>query len=142
GPESSAYSGPVYPPTQTAGVAFQPAQVGRTCRVFAEALVQFPAKSSGRDMETTILAEAMARGADQVLIGQTRQSKDDKGPSFLYLGPVHEYTCADQCGGWKFGFETWEKQGDWVSVGYREWGKASVVFEPPLIMQMVMLRCQ
>ncbi|MCL1981141.1 MAG: hypothetical protein FWG62_08735, partial [Proteobacteria bacterium] len=30
GPESSAYSGPVYPPTQTAGVAFQPAQVGRT----------------------------------------------------------------------------------------------------------------
>ncbi|WP_310599905.1 hypothetical protein [Desulfobulbus sp.] len=136
------YTGPVYPPTQAVTVAFQPGQVDRACRVFAEALVQFPAKYSGKDMETAVLAEARTRGANQVLIGQTRQSKDDDGLRFLYYGPAHEYTCADQCGGWKFGFDLWEQQGEWVSVGYREWGKAGAVFETPLVMQMAMLHCQ
>jgi len=142
GGASTAYSGPVYPLTQATAVAFQPAQVDRTCRVFAEALVQFPTKYTGKDVETAVLAEARARGADQVLIGQTRQSEDNNDLRFLYYGPVHEYTCTDQCGGWKFGFDLWDQQGDWVSIGYREWGKAGVVFETPLVMQLAMLRCQ
>jgi hypothetical protein len=142
GPEPTGYTGPAYPATQTVAVAFQSAQVDKNCRVFAELLVQFPAKSSGKDVETAVLTEAKAHGADQVLIGQTRQGKDDNGLRFLYYGPTYEYLCADQCGGWKFGFDLWEEQGDWVSLGYREWGKAGAVFETPLVMRTVMLRCQ
>jgi len=138
----TAYTGPVYPPTQAVAVAFQSAQVDKACRVFAEVLVQFPAKYSGKEVEAAVLAEARARGAGQVLIGQARQSKGNNGPYFLYYGPTHEYTCTDQCGGWKFGFDLWEQQGEWASIGYREWGNAGVTFEMPLVMQMVMLRCQ
>ncbi|WP_028317090.1 lipoprotein [Desulfobulbus elongatus] len=142
GPDQTAYSGPVYPATATTAVAFQPAQVDRNCRVFAEALVQFPAKSSGQAVEAAVLTEARTRGADRVLIGQTRQGEDDDGPRFLYYGPAHEYLCAEQCGGWKFGYEVWERQGEWVTLGYREWGKAGAVFDTPLIMQVALLRCQ
>jgi len=142
GPDRTVYTGPAYPATGKTGVAFQPAQVNKNCRVFAESLVQFPTKSSGKDVETAVLAEARTRGADQVLIGQTRQSADDAGLRFLYYGPTSEYLCADQCGGWKFGYDLWEKQGDWVTVGYKEWGKAGAVFEAPLVMQVAMLRCQ
>lgn len=142
GPESTEYTGTAYPATQTVAVAFQPAQVDKTCRVFAELLVQFPANATGKDVETAVLTEARARGAHQVLIGQTRQGKEDSGPHFLYYGPAYEYLCADQCGGWKFGFDFWGEQGDWASIGYREWGKAGVIFETPLVIQMVMLRCQ
>jgi len=142
GPDRTVYTGPAYPAAGKTGVAFQPAQVNKSCRVFAEALTQFPAKSSGKDVETVVLAEARTRGADQVLIGRTREGRDDNGPRFLYYGPAHEYLCADQCGGWKFGYDLWEKQGEWVTVGYGEWGKGGVVFETPLVMQVAMLRCQ
>jgi len=141
-PEPTGYTGTVYPATQTVTVAFQLTQVDRSCRVFAESLVQFPANSSGKDLETAVLTEAKARGANQVLLGQARQGKDDNGQRFLYYGPIYEYLCTDQCGGWKFGFEFWEQQGEWVSVGYKEWGKPGAVFEMPLVMQMLMLRCQ
>jgi hypothetical protein len=142
GPEPSEYTGQAYPATQTVDVVFQSSQVDRTCRVFAELLVQFPANASGRDVESAVLTEAKARGAHQVLIGQSRQGKENNGPSFLYYGPTYEYFCTDQCGGWKFGFDLWVEQGEWVNIGYKEWGKAGVVFETPLVMQMVMLRCQ
>jgi len=142
GPDPTEYIGPVYPATQSVAVAFQPGQVDKNCRVFAELLVQFPAKSSGAAVESAVLTEARARGAEQVLIGQTRQGKDDSGPRFLYYGPAYEYRCADQCGGWKFGFDLWEAQGEWASLGYKEWGKAGAVFETPLVVQTLMLRCQ
>jgi hypothetical protein len=142
GPDRTVYTGPAYPATSTTAIAFHPTQVGKSCRVFAESLVRFPDKSSGKDVETAVLAEARTRGADQVLIGRTRQSKDDDGLRFLYYGPANEYPCADQCGGWKFGYDLWEKQGEWVTIGYNEWGKAGAVFETPLVMQIAMLRCQ
>jgi hypothetical protein len=85
--------------------------VGKSCRVFAESLVQLPANMTGKDIENAVLAEAQGRGADQVLIGQTRQSEDDAGLRFLYYGPAHEYLCAGQCDGWKFGYNLWEKLG-------------------------------
>jgi hypothetical protein len=136
------YSGPLYPATSKIAIAFQPAQVSKSCRVFAESLVLFPANVSGKDIEASVLAEAGKRGADQVLVGQTRQGADDDGLQFLYYGPKHEYLCTEQCGGWKFGFSLWEKQGHWVSVGFAEWGKATAHFETPLVMQIAMLRCQ
>jgi hypothetical protein len=142
GDDRTVYNGPVYPATSKIAIAFQPAQTGKSCRVFAESLAQFPANLTGKDIETAVLAEAGKRGADQVLLGQTRQGEDDDGLQFLYYGPSREYLCADQCGGWKFGYNLWEKQGGWVTVGYAEWGKAGVRFETPLVMQLVMLRCQ
>jgi hypothetical protein len=142
GDDPTVYSGAMYPATSKIAIAFQPAQVGKSCRVFAQSLVQFPANQTGKDIETAVLAEAGKRGSDQVLIGRTRQSGDDDGVQFFYYGPAQEYLCTDQCGGWKFGYGLWEKQGEWATVGYAEWGKAGVRFETPMVMQIAMLRCQ
>ncbi|MGD9947601.1 MAG: hypothetical protein AB7U29_03865 [Desulfobulbus sp.] len=138
----TAYSGAVYPATSKIAIAFQPDQVSRSCRVFAQSMVELPANMNGKEIENVILAEAGKRGAEQVLIGQSRQAKDNNGPNFLYYGPSSEYLCTDQCGGWKYGYEFWEEQGEWVSLGYGEWGKTKAQFEMPLITQVIMLRCQ
>lgn len=142
GDDQTVYSGPAYPPTNKIVTAFQPAQVGKSCRVFAQSLVLLPANLTGKDIENSLLTEAGQRGADQVLIGQARQSEDNHDLQFLYYGPTHEYACVDQCGGWKFGYDLWEEQGDWVSIGYGEWGKAEAQFANPLVMQLALLRCQ
>lgn len=141
GQDRSLYAGPVYPSTSNVAVSFQPGQVPKTCRVFAEAMVQLPPKISGKDVARTILSEAGKRGADRVLIGQSRQS-DDNGTRFLYYGPDKEYPCSEQCGSWRFGYDLWEKQGEWVSIGSQEWGKTEARFETPQIMQIVLLRCR
>ena len=104
-------------------------------------LVQFPPKQTGKDIESAIVAEAGKRGADQVLIGQSRQG-DDKGLRFLYYGPEKEYLCVEQCGGWNFGYDLWEKQGEWVNIGYKEWGKAEVRYDTALAMQIALLKCR
>ncbi|NLX19776.1 MAG: hypothetical protein GXY53_10935 [Desulfobulbus sp.] len=142
GPDHTVYSGAVYPATSKIATAFQANQVDRSCRVFAEVLVQLPENFSGKDIETAILKEAGARGADQVLIGQARTGSKTDGPVFLYYGPTYEYLCANQCDAWKYGYDLWEQQGEWISVGYRQWGNAGVVYEMPLIMQVLMLRCR
>jgi hypothetical protein len=77
-----------------------------------------------------------------VLIGRARESKDNNGLTFHYYGPAHEYLCTDQCGGWKYGYDLWEQQEDWVSFGYAQWGKANAVYEMPMILQVALLRCQ
>ena len=61
---------------------------------------------------------------------------------FLYYGPEREYPFAERWRGLKFGYEVWEKQGDWVSIGYNELGRAEVRYDVPLIMQVAMLRCR
>ncbi|WP_448871435.1 hypothetical protein [Desulfobulbus propionicus] len=142
GEDQTAYSGPMYPATSKIAIAFQPEQVGRSCRVFAQALVELPANMNAREIEAAILGEAGKRGADQILIGQSRQAEDDNGLNFLYHGPTHEYLCTDQCGGWKYGYEYWEQQGEWVSLGYNEWGKANIQYETPIVTQVLLLRCQ
>ena len=142
GPDRTVYSGSVYPATSKTAIAFQPGQVNKSCRVFAESLVQTPPQFTGKDIEASILAEAGKRGADQILIGRSRQAEDDNGQRVLYFGPTAEYLCADQCGGWKYGYKYWEQQGEWISLGYGEWGKSGVQFETPMVTQVVMLRCQ
>jgi hypothetical protein len=142
GPDRTIYSGTVYPATSKTAIAFQPSQVNKSCRVFAESLVETPPQFTGKDVEASILAEAGKRGADLVLIGRARESKDNNGLAFHYYGPAHEYLCTDQCGGWKYGYDLWEQQGDWVSFGYAQWGKANAVYEMPMILQVAMLRCQ
>jgi hypothetical protein len=140
--DQTTYSGPMYPATSKIAIAFQPEQVGRSCRVFAQTLVELPANMTAKEIETAILGEAGKRGAEQILIGRSRQAEDDNGLKFLYYGPTYEYLCADQCGGWKYGYEHWEQQGEWISLGYNEWGNSSVRYEAPIVTQILMLRCQ
>ncbi len=140
--EQTEFKGATYPPTSQIATAFQATQVPKSCRVFAETLVQLPSNISGKDIENTIFAEAGKRGADQVLIGQSRQAEDDNGVQFFYYGPKQEYLCSEQWQGWKYGYSFWAKQGDWVNVGYGEWGKAGYHADGPLVMQVAMLRCQ
>ena len=142
GEDQTTYSGPLYPATSKIAIAFQPEQVGRSCRVFAQTLVEVPANMNAKEIETAVLSEAGKRGADQILIGRSRQAEDDQGLNFLYYGPTYEYLCTDQCGGWKYGYEHWEQQGEWISLGYREWGKANIQFETPIVTQVLLLRCQ
>lgn len=141
GGKDLSYTGPAYPPTTSITKVFQPAQVPRSCRVFAEVIVLLPGQLSGREVENTIMAEAGRRGADLVLFGQGRQGSEN-ATQFHYVGPLREYLFAEFWSGWKFGYKVWKKQGEWVSIGYRELGNDSVRFETPLAMQVAMLRCQ
>lgn len=135
------YSGHVYPSTTAITKVFQPGQVPRSCRVFAEVVALLPANLTGREVENAILAEAGKRGAEMVLIGQSRQGEDNKS-EFLYFGPRREYPFSESWSGWEFGFSLWKKQGDWLNIGYNELGSDSVRYDVPLAMQLAMLRCQ
>lgn len=140
--DGSVFTGTVYPPTTEMTTVFQPAQAPLSCRVFAEALVFVPAELTGEDISTIIQAEAGKKGADMVLIGQTRESKKDEGVQFIYFGPTREYRIADQWRGWRYGYDLWSKQGEWVSIGYKEWGNEVIRFENPLLIQVALLRCR
>ena len=109
--------------------------------MFAEVLVPLPADLTGQDIETILFTEAGQRGADLVLIGQSRQGTVN-ATRFLYYGPEREYPFAERWRGWESGYEVWEKQGEWVSIGYNELGRAEVRYDVPLIMQVAMLRCR
>ncbi|WP_028579488.1 hypothetical protein [Desulfogranum japonicum] len=135
------YAGIHYPPTENIQTVFQYTQAPDQCRVFAEVLVTIPPETTGDTMANLIKNEARSKGADVLLVGQTRQSKDDDDLEFLYLGPKREYNCKEEWVGWKSGFSKWEDQGEWVNIGYNEWGKSSIRYAEPLIMQIAMLRC-
>ncbi|MCI5158802.1 MAG: hypothetical protein D3906_10265, partial [Candidatus Electrothrix sp. AUS1_2] len=76
-----------------------------------------------------------------LLIGGTRQAKDDFGPAFSYYGPAKPYKCRDNWDGWKFAYEDWVNQGAWVEMGYNEWGNPNARFNSPLIIQAAFLTC-
>ncbi|WP_028584167.1 hypothetical protein [Desulfogranum mediterraneum] len=140
--DQNAFSAKVYPPTDRIATAFQYSQVPPPCRVFAHALVKLPAKLSGLEIQQLVFKEAGARGADLVLIGQTRRMEDDEGLRFNYYGPGQEYLCSEAWCGWKFGYDEWEDQGEWVNIGLLQWGNDQVSFEYPLMMQLALLRCR
>jgi hypothetical protein len=135
------FNGTQYPPTSSVQTTFHYSQVPAQCRVFAELLATLPPESSGKDIAEAITSEAKTKGADVLLIGQTRQFTDGDDLEFRYVGPGAEYNCKESWCGWKSGFSTWEEQGDWVNIGYSEWGKETVRFTDPLIMQVAMMRC-
>lgn len=140
--ESNPYLGPVYPATSEVTAVFQPTQAPRQCVVFAELLVRLPGEMTGQAIRDAVQAEAQKRGADKVLIGQSRQSQDDEGLGFLYYGPEREYLCNEQWHGWKFGYSEWSKQQDWVNIGFEEWGNQKVFYGHPIMMQVAFLKCQ
>jgi hypothetical protein len=142
GKNSTGYTGEKYPATSKGIPSFQPNQVPVRCKVFSHMFVWLPAGSNGKTIAQAVEKEARALGADMVLIGGSRQAEDDKGLEFAYYGPDQEYKCRDKWSGWKFGYATWSQQGDWVTLGYKEWGNGNVAFEVPLVMQAAFLRCQ
>lgn len=142
GKGNTGYTGEKYSPTTKVIPTFQPTQVPVNCKVFSQMLVWQPAGANGKTIAQAVEKEARAHGADMVLIGESRQAEDDKGLEFVYYGPDREYKCRDKWCGWKFGYETWSEQGDWVTLGYKEWGNDGISFDVPLVMQAAFLRCQ
>ncbi|WP_339137160.1 MAG: hypothetical protein WGN25_04125 [Candidatus Electrothrix sp. GW3-4] len=135
------YKGIKYPSSDKVVPTFQDQQVPVSCRVFAHLLVHIPEGFTGKTLAQTVEAEAMARGADMLLIGETRQAQDDQGPVFSYYGPAQPYTCRDHWSGWKFAYEEWVNQGEWIAMGYDEWGNPKARFHAPLVIQAAFLRC-
>ncbi|WP_456384996.1 hypothetical protein [Desulfolithobacter sp.] len=136
------YVGPVYPPTSDVEVIFQYTQAPESCRVFTRALLFLPAGYDGAGIAATVTGEAARRGADMVLVGNTREAEKNKQALFIYYPVDQEYNCRQDWSGWKFGYDTWKDLGQWVSMGVREWGNPRVSYEKPLVIQMAFLRCR
>ncbi len=135
------YTSVTYPPTDKVQAAFQPSQVPSSCQVFAHVLVISPAKFSGQDIDKAISKEAEARGANMVLIGRSRRSKEGNALTFHYYGPKKAYPISNWLG-WQYSFQEWEQQGKWVNFGYNEWGNSKVRYDYPIITHVAFLRCQ
>ena len=94
-------------------------------------------------MRAQLDREAKAHGADLVLLGQARRMKDDDpGVTFAYFGSGREYRCNDQWCGWKYSFDAWDRQGEFVGIGLGQWGNRNVSFPYPVMLQAAFLRCQ
>ncbi|MCI5223478.1 MAG: hypothetical protein D3924_12605 [Candidatus Electrothrix sp. AR4] len=139
--KTNRYKGMKYPSTKKIIPTFQAEQVPVSCRVFAHLLVHIPEGFSGQTIALAIEKEAMAHGADMLLIGGTRQAEETLGPVFSYYGPTRPYKCRDYWDGWRFGYDEWVEQGEWVSMGYDEWGSKTDSFNTPLLIQAAFLRC-
>lgn len=136
------YNGIVYAPTSEVKSVFQSRQVPKSCRIIAEVLVSLPANSTGKGIRDYVTTEAGSRGAEMVLIGQSRESEDDDGLTFHYFGPDKEYLCSENWCGWKGSYDLWEKQGEWVNIGLDEWENDEVFYDYPIMMQVAYLRCR
>ncbi len=139
--KTKGYKGITYFSTEKVVPTFQEQQVPVTCRVFAHLLVHIPEGFTGKKIAQAVEAEAMELGADMLLIGGTRLANNDQGPAFSYYGPAQPYKCRDHWNGWKFAYEDLVNQGEWVAMGYDEWGNQDAQFSSPLIIQAAFLRC-
>ncbi len=139
--DQTMYKGMAYPPTDQVQTTFQASQVPPSCQVFAQALMLTPAGFSGEDIDKAVSKEAKARGANMVLIGRSRRSKEGGPLTFHYYGP--EQACPiSRWLGWQYGCEEWERQGEWVDFGYNQWDNKTVQYDYPIIMHVAFLRCQ
>ena len=134
-------AGITYPATDKVESVFQRAQVPEQCRVFAQFFVTMPAQQTGQQFADAVAAEAKAKGADMLLIGQSRQSTSSSELTYSKYGPDREYKIGDWPG-WNFGYEEWQKQGAWANIGYGEWGNPKIHFDYPVVIQLVFLRCR
>ncbi len=130
-----------YPPTDRVEPIFQLGQAPASCNVFAHLFATMPAKMTTSDFAESITEEARSKGADMVLIGQSRQCTSEALLNYSYYGPDREYKVREWPG-WSFGFSEWSEQGSWASIGYDEWMNSDVHYDYPIIMQVVFLRCQ
>jgi hypothetical protein len=130
-----------HPATDRVETIFQQTQVPDACRVIAQVLVTVPALQTGRQFAETVTAEARARGAEMLLIGQSRQSVEESELSFAYYPPAREFRI-NEWPGWNFGAEEWKEQGAWANIGFAEWGNNEIRYDYPVVLQAVFLRCR
>lgn len=130
-----------YPATENVTPIFQLNQALDSCRIFAHLFATMPANMTTSDFAESISGEAKSRGADMMLIGQSRQCTTETSLNYSYYGPDMEYK-VKEWPGWSFGFSEWGEQGSWASIGYDEWMDSDVHYDYPLILQAVFLRCQ
>lgn len=135
------YKGTTYPPTEQIEAIFQMSQSPASCRVIANMFATMPAKMTTGAFSEKISAEAKSKGADLMLIGQSRQSETESSLSYSYYGLDREYN-VNEWPGWSFGLDDWAEQGNWETIGYDEWMQKDVHFDYPIVMQMVFIRCQ
>ncbi len=140
--ENIAYQGSLYQQTEKVSVAFLPEQVAKDCYVFAHLLITIPANKNGAEIAKIVLTEAKLRGADTVLLGQGRESEEDADLEIRYYGPSREYLCSDKWCGWKYGYDIWEQQGNWIGVGYQEWNNKTKQYAQSIMLQVAFLRCR
>lgn len=141
GSHEPVYTGKKYPPTEKVEAVFQKSRIPEACRVFAHLFATMPAGYTGRDFVAALSDEARSRGADMMLIGQSRQCTTESELTFEYYGPNREYRIGEWPG-WSFGFDEWGKQGAWAGIGYEEWDNGEVYYDYPIVLQVVFLRCQ
>lgn len=141
GSHEAVFRGKEYPPTEKVETVFMKSQIPAPCRVFAHLFATMPAGYRGSDFAAAVAEEARVRGADMMLVGQSRQCTTGNSLAFDYYGPDREYRVRDWPG-WTYGFDDWARQGDWTGIGYNEWGNPDIYFDYPIVMQIVLLRCQ
>lgn len=130
-----------YPPTNQVTPIFQINQASPACRVFSHLFATIPPNMRMAEFADKITEEAKSKGADMMLIGQSRQCTTDSSLTYTYYGPDREYNVSEWPG-WSFGFKEWGEQGDWASIGYDEWMNSKIHYDYPVVMQVVFLRCQ
>lgn len=130
-----------YPPTENVQPVFQKNLIPESCRVFAHIFATMPTGYNGQQFVNVVSGEARSKGADMILIGQSRQCTTETELDFTYYGPEREYKI-DDWPGWSYGFEEWRKQGEWECIGYEEWGNSDVRYDYPILMQIALVRCQ
>lgn len=143
GSKPPAYQGLHFPPTKTAAVTFQENDVPAQCRAFAHVIVRTPTGASGARIGQGITDFAKEKGADLILVGQSRRLKGSGEHDFLFTsyGPQQEYLFNKGWLGWKFGIENWEKSGGVTGFGYNNWSD-STVYDFSQKIQIVLLRCE
>lgn len=135
------YTGANYPPTDQVESIFQISQAPQSCRVIGQLFAAMPAGMPTAEFDGQITTEAKSRGADLMLIGESRQCTTQSALKYSYYGPKREYKVADWHG-WSFGEEEWGKQGNWTAIGYNEWAKNDVRYDYPVLTQVAFLRCR
>ena len=143
GSKPPAYQGLSFPPASSTAVTFQEKDVPGQCKAFAHIIVSTPTGASGEQIGQGITDFARSKGADLILVGQSRKSKGSGEHDFTFTsyGPRQEYLFNKDWLGWKFGLQNWEKSEGITGFGYNNW-KDATVYDFSQKIQIVLLHCE
>jgi len=143
GSSNVVYEGIQYTKTSSTRITFQEQTIPESCSAFAHLLMKTRANSLGQDLADAMQAEAMARGANLVLIGIARENEDTEldENTFDYYGPEYSYNFNRTWLGWKFGFDDWNEGGALISFGADTSRSRKTLFSNSMMVQAVFLRC-
>lgn len=137
------YQGSKHPKTSNSKITFQEQNISESCFAFAHLIMNTRANSLGKDIADALRTEAMAKGADTVLVGLAREDDgaelDDN--RFDYYGPEYSYNFNRTWLGWKFGFDAWNEGGKLIGFGTNASNSRETTFTNSMMIQAVFLRC-